>query len=227
MNPFMFLGLFVCGLMLSCEDPRGAVPKRIDPSQFLKGGDLIFEDDFNRAELGPDWNDKSQGKWSIKDGMVYGANARNDGLWLNTPIPANVRVEFEAISPSKEGDLKCEIFALKQQHTAGYIVIFGGWENQINTIARLDEHGEDRIEERTLRNEMVNGKETVVDHRVKTGQKHKFSVIRKGKTIYWFVDGSLYLTFEDDHPVKGPYFGFNDWLAPVQFDNVKVYRLGY
>lgn len=198
-------------LTLGCEDPRGSYAKPYDHKKDLKGGTLVFSDDFEREKVGPSWSENP--RWTIKDGRLHIANDHNKGLWLLKELPDNARVEFDALSPTPEGDLKCEIFAAEPVHQAGYVLIFGGWDNRINVIARLDEHGEDRKEERERK---------VVQNKV-----HKFTIIRRGRNLVWYLDGKHLMTYDDAQPLKGKYFGFNDWEAPVSYDNIKVYQLSY
>jgi hypothetical protein len=198
-------------LFISCEDPRGSYANKYDPTKDLKGGTLLFSDDFERKEIGADWSEND--RWTIKNGRLHISNDHNKGLWLLKELPNNARVEFDAKSTTKEGDLKCEIFAAEPTHQSGYILVFGGWDNRINIIARLDEHGEDRKEER--------------ERRVVLNKTHTFTIIRRGKSLAWFVDGTHLTTYDDPEPLKGRYFGFNDWEAPVSYDNLKVYQLGY
>ena len=70
---------------------------------------LVFEDDFERDDVGDAW--RAQGDaWSIDDGWLTVEGARNDALWLKTKLPERVRIEFDAMSMSEEGDLKFEVF---------------------------------------------------------------------------------------------------------------------
>lgn len=210
--------LFCAGLVgllftmtLACEDPRGSYAKAYDPAKDLKGGTLVFSDDFERKDVGDSWSENP--RWTIKDGRLHISKDHNKGLWLQKDLPDNARVEFDALSTTREGDLKCEIFAAEPRHQAGYILIFGGWDNRINVIARLDEHGEDRKEER--------------ERRVVLNKVHKFTIIRRGRNLAWFIDGKHLMTYDDPAPIKGRYFGFNDWEAPVSYDNFKVFQLSY
>ncbi len=198
-------------MTLACEDPRGSYAKAYDPAKDLKGGTLLFEDKFERTEVGDSWSENA--RWNIKEGRLHISKDHNKGLWLLKELPDNARVEFDALSTTPEGDLKCEIFAAEPTHQTGYILIFGGWGNRINVIARLDEHGEDRKEER--------------ERRVERNKTHKFAIIRRGRSLAWFVDGKYLMTYEDNEPLKGHYFGFNDWEAPVSYDNFKVFQLSY
>lgn len=181
-------------------------------------GNVLFTDDFERTSLGDDWQRGSgeggSGKWRIEDGMVRGDNLKNDPLWLQTRLPEDVRIAFDARALSPEGDLKVELFGDGENHASGYVLIFGGWSNKLDVIARLDEHGEDRAERPS------NG---VVPNRV-----YRMVVERKDGEIRWFVDGKPFMTYSDDDPLKGrkhAFFAFSNWTAPVAFDNVEVREL--
>ncbi|NUN13449.1 MAG: hypothetical protein HUU55_07420 [Myxococcales bacterium] len=184
--------------------------KEQDPKALLVGGKLVFEDSFDRSEFGANWQTKSD-KWSVQDGAVKVQGARNEGLWLMSDLPRKARVEFEARSDSKDGDIKCEIFNTEPEHQKGYVPILGGWNNSLSIIARLDEHGDDRL--------------TTRDKKVEIGKNHRFVFARTDKDLYWWVDGELFLVYRDSAPVLGKYFGFNNWDSAVTFDNLKVYEL--
>lgn len=179
----------------------------------------VFSDDFERKTLGSAWKrghgEGGKGTWRIDKGAVRGENIKNDPLWLTRPLPDKVRVEFDAKSLSKEGDLKFEIFGDGTQHSSGYIVIFGGWSNSLDVIARLDEHGKDRLSKRSIQ--------------VKPQTVHRLALERTDPNVLrFYIDGDLVLTYKDKRPLLGQkhqFFAFNDWTAPVQFDNLKIYEL--
>ncbi len=191
----------------------------VDPDEGLKGGALVFEDRFEGEALSGDWAGGGGGLWSIVGGEVRTQRARNEALWLKRPMPDRVRVEFDVRSDSDDGDIKVEIFGDGERHQSGYILIFGGWKNRINTIARLDEHGADRQQ----------GAEGV---RVERGRVYKMAVVRTDHRVRWYLDrdkGERLLVFEDKAPLVGDghrHFGFNDWEVPLFFDNVRVFDLG-
>ena len=88
----------------------------------------------------------------IDRGVLRLADLHNHPVWLNRELPDAVRVEFDAWAETDEGDIKVELagdgvsFAKTASYTAtGYVFIFGGWNNSLNVIARLDEHGDDRV----------------------------------------------------------------------------------
>jgi hypothetical protein len=184
----------------------------VDPATLLTGGELVFSDTFERETLGRDWETPSKA-WKIVKGRVRVENAQNAGLWLKRTLPNNVRIEFDAVSESSQGDLKFEIFAERPAHQEGYIGILGGWKNSLTVLARLDEHGSDRLER--------------TDRKAKKGKTHHFAIVRRqDATLHWLVDGKSVHRWRDPSPLMGSHFGFNNWTAPVRFDNVKIFDLG-
>jgi hypothetical protein len=209
--------------LLGCE--RKAIPPRsdaqvvrqeTDPARYLSQGDRVFFDDFERATLGEAWTTKHEG-WRIVDGALYDENAKNAGLWLTQPLPENVRVSFKIRSGSMPagktftGDLKCEAFATKREHQAGYVFINGGWSNQLDVIARLDEHGADRKEQPAAA--------------VEPDTWVQWDIVRTGGEIFWFRAGALLMSYKDANPVQGHFFGFNNWASRASFDDLAVFQI--
>jgi hypothetical protein len=183
--------------------------------EHLEGGELMFSDDFEREDIGESWSAEGDA-WEIEEGVLRVSGARNDALWLQEELPEKVRVEFKARAYSAEGDLKFEIFGDGETHESGYIGIFGGWDNRLNIIARQDEHGDDR-------------KEGAEGKRVQQNKWYDFTIVRSDSTIHWYVDGEPFMTYRDAAPLEGEghkHFGFNDWEAPIGFDDVAIYDLG-
>jgi hypothetical protein len=208
---FFLVSMFLMAGLAACEKPIPTVPRPVDTSLLLKGGELVFHDTFERESLGADWQTSSP-KWKISAGKIRVQNARNEGLWLQRSLPKNVRIEFDAWSDGKDGDLKFEVFAERPEHQAGYIGIFGGWKNTLTVLARRDEHGTDRLERD--------------DRKVRKGKRHHFVIARRDNaTLHWWIDGKSVHRWKDSSPLTGTHFGFNDWTAPVRFDNVKVFKL--
>ncbi|TXD34765.1 hypothetical protein FRC98_18200 [Lujinxingia vulgaris] len=181
----------------------------------LQGGALVYKNTFDGLALGDEWQSGYAG-WQIEEGKLQIAGAKNDALWLQTPLPENFRVSFEATALSEVGDLKFEILGDGQTHESGYIGIFGGWNNSLNIIARLDEHGDDRLV-------------GAPGQKVEPERTYTFAIVRTDNRLRWFVDGKPFLTYADEDPLKGDghrHFAFNNWQAPATFDNLEVYDLG-
>lgn len=188
-----------------------ACSKPVDP---LTGGKLVYSEDFEGSGLPSAWSSKSP-VWKVAQGKISGARAENEGVWLSQPLPEQVRVTFEVSSASPDGDIKFEIFTDGKTHQSGYVGIFGGWKNSLNIIARLDEHGSDRL---------VGAEgQSVVKDRV-----YQMTIVRTDNRVQWWVDGKPFLTYADAAPLRGEghrYLGFNTWHAPLSYDAVRVYDL--
>ena len=191
----------------SCVKPTPATPQIT----------ARWSDNFDRTQLGADWY-ATNGSWTLNDGTLHVADARNHPLWLRRRLPRDARIEFDAWSESPDGDIKCEVYgdgrayATQDSYTAtSYVVIFGGWRNSINAIARMNEHGNDRQERR--------------GPRVTQNQHYHWVIERRGNTLSWSVDGSPLLEFNDPAPLAGPgheYFAFNNWMVGLGFDNLVI-----
>lgn len=176
-----------------------------------------FTDDFNRAALGPEWNVTGSG-WTLDEGALRVQGAHNHPLWLKRALPRNARVEFDAWSQSPQGDIKCEVYgdgtsyAQQASYTAtSYVVIFGGWSNRYNVIARMDEHAPDRRQR--------------VGPRVELGRRYHFVVERRDRVLRWLLDNEPMLEWDDPDPLWGgghEHFAFNNWETLVHFDNLVI-----
>lgn len=180
-------------------------------------GEVLFRDDFERAELGDDWIVTGPGA-TIDNGVLKVEDLKNHPLWLSRPLPDDVRIEFDAWATTDEGDIKVELAgdghsaATSINYTAtGYVLIFGGWNNSLNAIVRRNEHGRDR--------------KTVGEPKVEPGRRYHFVVTRSGTELRWEIDGAEVLAYEDDGPLRGPgheHFAFSGWEAQTHFDNLVI-----
>ena len=176
-----------------------------------------FTDDFEREDLGDHWHNTG-GRYQIQNGWLNIQGARNRPLWLRRRLPRDVRIEFDVRSDSPQGDIKVEVFgdgssrATTESYTAtSYVVIFGGWNNSINAIARLDEHGDDRV--------------VGPRRRVEPGQTYRMRIERQGNRITAWVDDVELAHMDDPNPLEGrghDHFAFNDWEANLSFDNLRI-----
>ena len=181
-----------------------------------------FTDNFDRAELGPDWiaTDENHDAYKIVDGALVVSKSYNHPLWLARRIPRDVTIELDCWSMDDAGDLKVEVWGdghsfstdrVGQYTSTAYNFIFGGWHNQISTLARMHEHGEDRQTRRAPA--------------VEKGRHYHWTITRKGGHIDWAIDGQPFLAFDDTSPLEGDghsYFAFTNWEAELHFDNLKI-----
>lgn len=179
-----------------------------------------FRDDFERSDLGSVWS-TTGAPWAIRDGRLSVRGARNRPLWLRRTLPRDVRIEFDAASTSPEGDIKVEIFGdgvsrAEANHyvATSYVIIFGGWNNSLNVLARLDEHGADRIVGPAMR--------------VEPGRSYHFRIERQGSVLTVAIDGKQVMRLDDPSPLEGrghDHFAFNNWETPLTFDNLRIEAL--
>ncbi len=202
-------------VLLACEE----VPRTY--STATDGAEVIFQDDFDRPLLGDAW--LTTGGGAVLDkGSLHLSNLHNHPVWLRQALPNDLRIEFDAWAETEEGDIKVELagdgssYATAASYVAtGYVVIFGGWNNTLNAIARLDEHGDDRIAR-------------PAQPPVEPNHRYHFVITRNGNELRWEVDGELMVEYVDDQPLTGPghdHFAFNNWEAPARFDNLVIYAL--
>jgi hypothetical protein len=121
-------------------------------------------------------------------------------------------------SESPAGDIKIEVYgdgssrATSESYTAtSYVVIFGGWNNSMNIIARMDEHADNRA---------VGPRRPVVQ-----GQTYHLRVERNGNRIAAWVDDELLAEMDDPEPLEGrghDHFAFNNWETDLWFDNLVI-----
>jgi hypothetical protein len=130
-------------------------------------------------------------------------------------LPRDVVVEFSARSETatgtRPGDVKFEIFGDGRTAASGYVLVLGGWGNAVSAIARLDEHGADRVER--------------TDRRAEPGRNYRMRVERRGRVLRWLVDGEEFLVLDDPSPLGGPghdRFGFSSWDADLFFDDLRI-----
>lgn len=176
-----------------------------------------FEDDFERAELGSNYRNTG-GDYQIVDGKLRVRGAMNKPVWLKRTLPRNVRIEFDVRSESPEGDIKVEVFgdgvskATSSSYTAtSYVVIFGGWGNTKNVLARMNEHGSDRV--------------VGPPRKVEKGHTYRMKIERNGDTITAWADGTKLAALSDRDPLWGPghdHFGINNWQSELWFDNLVI-----
>lgn len=180
-----------------------------------------WSDNFERATLGPDWKDTSNGTaWTIKDGAIRGQGGHNHPLWLNKTLPRNVRIELDTWSLSPDGDLKVEVFGdgktydpdMGSYTASSYVFIMGGWRNSQSKIARQDEHRDQDPSRR--------------DAPVVPGKKYHWVIERNGTgTVTWAVDGQPFLSLKDDDALAGPghdHFAVGNWETEIYVDNLVI-----
>jgi len=200
-----FLGLAVA-LLPACRAKTPAI-------------DGPFKDEFERAELGADWNVTSP-DYRIAAGKLTVSNAHNHPAWLRRRMPHDVVIDVDAMSRSPAGDIKLELFGDGESFdpdrgaytSSGYVLIFGGWSNSLSVICRQEEHGAGR-------------KAARADIRVEPNRTYHFTITRRGGALDWTIDGRPFLAWTDPEPLAGAghdFLAVDDWEAELSFDNLTI-----
>lgn len=180
---------------------------------------LPFSDDFERSAVGEQWF-PSGGDWKLREGSVYTTFSNNMPLFLNVDLPDEVVVEVDVFSETDDVDAKIELMTDGRTHQSGYVFILGGWTNTISVIARLDEHGTDRVEKKPT---AVRGKRW---YRWRVEKRAAQRDGASGHLLTWLIDGEPYMEFFDRAPLHGPghrRLGFGNWQNRLRFDNLKIW----
>ena len=180
-----------------------------------------FSDEFDRAQLGPDWLPTDPAAVSLEQGAAVVQRAHNHPVWLRKPLPENVVIDLDVWTDSPDGDMKVEVFGDGQSFhrgdpgaaydATGYVLVMGGWRNTLSAIARQHEHAADRV--------------TRAEPRIVPGKKYHWTIRRQGRLLTWLVDGQPFLTLDDPDPLRGPahrHFALSGWESKVHFDNLKI-----
>ncbi len=186
-----------------------------------------FSDDFERTNLGPNYFD-TIGRYRIINGWLNIEKAYNNPLWLVRRLPKDVQVDLDVKSRTKDGDIKIEIFGDGRSFAkdrgayvaTGYVLCMGGWNNTESFIARRFEHGRfgRKRQDIVLR----------TDVKVVPDKVYHWRIIRRGGRLEWYVDGELFLSYDDRDPLSGPghdHLGFNNWQSDLWFDNLTIKAL--
>jgi hypothetical protein len=179
-----------------------------------------WTDDFERAELGPDWKATSD-VYNLTNGALSAQGAHNRPLWLRRALPRDAVVELDAWSTSPDGDIKVELYGDGKSYdpdmggylSTAYVAVMGGWKNSKSQIARLDEHGK-HIAARS-------------DPKVEPNRRYHWKFVRDGGRLDWYVDDMTtpFLTLDDTDPLEGEghaYFAFDNWETDTWFDNLTI-----
>ena len=177
----------------------------------------IFEDDFNRAEIGENYEIQG-GDWQISNGKLRCKTAKNRNLVLKSvDLPQNAVIELTMKSNSDAVDVKFNLWGDGKihDHGDGYSFILGGWNNRISVISKLHEHEKKRAEKRNAG--------------LEKGKEYKVKIERSSNKIKWFVNGELFLEYNDETPLKVDdgysKLSFANWKSDVEFDDLKIYSL--
>lgn len=163
---------------------------------------LVHGDDFERAELGPEWQ-VLRGKWTIKDGHAVCSGPGYLGCVKKVAAP--VRIEYDARSQDP-GDLTAFWGTAKAAYQGGYFI---GFASNGNTGCKILRYGE-----------------SVAERDGPVAQKNRwYHVVAQilGGRVQLLADGELLMDWPDPKPVTdADMAGVIAW-ADGEFDNLRIH----
>lgn len=197
------LACLLIGLLLSLPI-WGQVELDVDPTLSL-GWKLQFADNFNRPQIGEDWQVIS-GTWTIKDGKLHGQRPVIVTAWTFT---GSVRVEFDAIAHDPAFSDLSAILDTKPDTGAtidGYFFGFGAEGNKTSKLLIHDSEVE--------RNDL----------RVELGKRYRVVCQREGNRLTHIIDGKVVASVELKQPIPAgrravALYTYNGGM----FDDVRIY----
>lgn len=236
---FIFGGFFCGGEILAQEKTNNASREALSPGNAEEAGwELILDDNFDRKEIGENWQ-VMDGTWKIEDGCMVGSGMliskdsfppkdETFQIYPDGNALGYIRMEFETISAVKPfvffkgqkpkvqlGDMSCFINARAPEDSKkplqdGYFFQFGGFCNTKNKIMR-------------------SGQEVALDEKplkiIELDKVHKIVVENDMGVLRFFIDGELILQYRESGSIMGSGYdkvGFYFYTAS-KIKNVKVY----
>jgi len=206
------LGLVALGLTAGCgimkrEPTPAALVAEVEP-ETPQVWVLQFSDDFERAELGPDWQVVS-GDWAIRDGMLVGGTPgqiTDNTIICTRKFPGAQRLEFKGVS-----DNPCDLTGLLCMNEGGYLTsYFFGFGSEENICSKILVEG---IEVARTDTVITPGK---VYHIVCQSQDGRLTLL---------IDNEVILDYTEKMPLEGAnhqQIGLNIWTTG-RIDDLKVY----
>lgn len=178
--------------------------------------ELVFEDTFERDELGPNWDyNPDQCSCTVAGGWLDVSTQRSALCAITKDFRGNMRLEYDA--RGVEGEYLSDMSAYVCAQVAhplrvgpGYFVGLGSDWNQLAKITR----DTIKVAQRPLR--------------LDADRTYHMTIERVGPDVIAYVDGAPVVHFTDPAPIRGneqSRIVLYSYRSHIRFDNVRVYQL--
>jgi hypothetical protein len=195
-------------LALLCA-AAGSLRAAQDAGPPYPGWKLVWEDDFDREQLGDDWV-VCRGKAEVRDGRLF-LHGKGATALVDRGFRPDVLLEF--VAEANPELPPCDLSAALGSSTFwgyGYLLAFGGNNNQLNQILG---GGARKVD---------NDPPFLIEH----GKQYRCVAIKEGRRLAYRVNGVDLLESSDPDPVGGPGFdrvGLVTWNG-MYVERVRVYE---
>lgn len=190
---------------------HGWLVKSLPPvSPSRKGWKLVFEDQFEREQLGPNWT-VACGQWAIRNGRLTLLKGEGAILYVS-PLSHSQRIEFDAVA---ERGYPCDLSGLlcsDPTEARGFgSAYFFGFGSEVNAFSKL-----------LIR--MV--EYMVLPVKAVPRKRHRIICERDGDILSFWVDGKTILRCLHRNKLDGAqdvHAGIYMYFSRQYVDNIKIY----
>ncbi|MCZ7646484.1 MAG: hypothetical protein M5U26_14570 [Planctomycetota bacterium] len=191
----------------------------------LRGGEVLFKDDFDREELGAEWI-VEEGAWKTskaagREGAgvlgAPGATYPDSFLWTKRSFKGDLVVEFDAVCESDPAhDINFVICGKAPNYPPPekpmYLFGLGGWGNTMTGVERGPDY----------KWKALTGLFTI-----EKGRLYRVVAARLGSKFYLFVDDRLVTMAADPDPLPNEgQFALQVYRSAVRFSNLVLRKPG-
>ncbi len=222
--------------------------ERKDPDATQEGRIILLED-FSQG-MDRWWVEGGERVW-IEDGRLR-VKADPDGngrgrvatVWCKVPLPADVRIEFDAHVIKSSLDVNninfffCysdpsgrPLFDTRQERAAGEYKLYHNLNGYIFTFlkdagheAGLRADGSAKARFRMRRCPGFKLMAQTFGYHCEAGRTYHVTVTKRGGELTYAVDGTVYLQQTDPQPLPGGLLGLRTFRTDLWWDNIKVRR---
>ena len=169
--------------------------------------ELAFADDFQRSDLGPDWQ-TIEGKWVVTNGCLV---SNGEGTLVTArKFPGLQKITFNAVTEPNPGvsDMSPFIQAGTNGFGNGYMLQFGGNYNKGSAIHRKGKQVQES------------------QQKIEPGRTYAMVAEYDGITVRLTVDSKVVAEYPEQYPLLGEgheQIGFYVYEGKVKISNLKVY----
>lgn len=238
--------LLLAAALVSCSpaaDKKGA--------KMAEDEKLVLFEDFSTG-MADWWVEGGERVWVAEGKLHVKADPPDKGpgyvatVWCKTPVPANVKVEFDAcvvhsaIEVNNINFFLCysdpsgqSLFQTRESRKSGGYKLYHSLNGHIFTFLNDPKKqggshadGSAKARMRMRRCPGFHLMTECYDYHCKTGVTYHVTITKRGGNLTFGVDGRVYLCGQDPNPLPAGLIGLRTYRTELWWDNIKVTALG-